>query len=153
MIARKIKTHNLFIIFLIIITFYAVIYQIVDLPLELQRRTAQGKPHQDLIFIDYFIFSLLMWSTVGDGNGRFATVDWSKESRYVNICQGITILLFMTFPFMWLNGDRNKWFSQATYVFYITIVVIIYCMIKSHFFTNLADNANNAPVHHMTNYL
>ena len=74
---------------------------------------------------------MLTWTTVGDGNGRFAAVDWSKETRYVNICQGITILLFMSSPNMWVSGKTDRFVAYADYILYFTFAIIIYCVFHS----------------------
>lgn len=153
MVVSLLRNYNLFIIFMVFIIFYAIIYYIVDYPLELQRRK-NDKLHkyQSLTITDYFIFSLLTWTTVGDGNGRFASVDWSKETRYINICQGITILLFMSSPNMWVSGKTDRFVAYAEYVLYFTLAVIIYCVFNSITYTINHEKQQQPEVAHISNY-
>ena len=84
---------GLFILCLFLIIFFAFLYMLSDWPAEQERRN--NDPHeekQDLAFIDYFIFSISIWTTVGGGASRFATADWEMNTRYIYTCQLMSLL-------------------------------------------------------------
>ena len=84
---------GLFILCLFLVIFFSLLYMLSDWPAEQERRQEDpDRKKQDLSYIDYFIFSISVWTTVGGGASRFATADWEMNTRYIYMCQLISLL-------------------------------------------------------------
>ena len=95
----KLNKKEMFVIALGIILSFAILYYISDYPLEIQRRNADPDvEHQNINFVDYFLFSLLSWVTGGTGQQRFARVDWHWTTRLLYICQ----MLILTYTVLFI---------------------------------------------------
>ena len=95
----KFNKKEMFVIAIGIVFIFSVLYYISDYPLEMQRRIADPDlEHQNINFVDYFLFSLLSWVTGGTGQGRFSRVDWHWTTRMLYICQ----LLLLTYTVLFI---------------------------------------------------
>ena len=92
---KTLNRKEMFTISVTSVIFFAILYYISDYGLEQQRREDdKHHEHQNLDFIDYFQFSLMTQITMSDSGQRFSRVDWTWNTRYINICQ-MLILLYM----------------------------------------------------------
>jgi len=89
----NLSNTGLFVLCLFLVIFFSFLYMLSDWRAERDRRNRD--PHdekQDLSFIDYFIFSISIWTTVGGGASRFATANWEMNTRYIYTCQLMSLL-------------------------------------------------------------
>lgn len=89
----KLSNSALFLCCLFVVLFFSCLYWLSDWPAEQDRRKRdKHDKKQDLEFLDYFLFSISTWCTVGGGGSRFATADWEENTRYVYACQLLALL-------------------------------------------------------------
>jgi len=98
---KGVQKEKIFLISMLLITFFALLYYISDYPLELKRRKDNTNvQHRELHFLDYFIFSLGTWATVSPKENKFNDLNWSRNSYYIYICQLIMIIGSWIFLFV-----------------------------------------------------
>ena len=89
----NLSNAGLFVLCLCLVLFFAFLYMLSDWPAEHDRRKRdKHDKKQDLEFLDYFLYSISTWCTVGGGGSRFATADWEENTRYVYACQLLCLL-------------------------------------------------------------